>query len=100
MPMLSVPVSEKVSLLEFDVPEIVTDPPALATVAVASIDTNSDLPDCVIVSVFESTPDAEKVAVVVLELLPVCSDADHDTVSSPEPDVLLGVTQDAYAIIL
>lgn len=100
IPILSVPVSVNVSLDELEVPVMVTEPPVFATVAVAFVnDTNSDAPDCVMESVFDSTPDAENVAVVVRAVLPVCSVADHDTVSLPLPEVLLGVTHDAYAIV-
>ena len=44
------------------------------------------------------TPEAEKVAVVCREDLPVCACPVQDTVSSPLPCVLLGETHDAYAI--
>lgn len=99
IPILSVPVSVNVSFDEFEYPDIVTLPPVLGTVAVESIVTNSDAPDCTIVRVFDSTPDAENVAVVVLAERPVCSEPVHETVSFPEPLVLLGVTHDAYAIL-
>lgn len=69
--MLFVPVSEKVSLLELDVPETVTVPPDLPTAAESSRSTNSVFPAWMMVRVFDSTPDAEKVAVVVRELRPV-----------------------------
>ena len=98
-PMLSVPVSENVNLDELEVPEIVTVPPVFATVAVLSKSTNSVLPAWIMVRVFDSTPEAEKVAVVVRELRPVCVEPVHDTVSLPLPLVLLGVAHDAYAII-
>lgn len=96
--MLSVPVMEKVSLEELDVPAIVTEPPLLDTDAVESMLTNSAKPAWMMVRVFDSTPDAEKVAVVVLELLPVWFAPVHDTVSFPLPLCLDGVTHDAYAI--
>ena len=98
--MLFVPVSEKVSLDELVVPEIVTLPPAFATEAVESIVTNSALPAWMMVRVLLSTPEAEKVAVVCLAVRPVLADALHDTVSLPLPLVLLGSTQEAYAISL
>lgn len=69
--MLSVPVMEKVNLEELEVPEIVTDPPAFATDAVESMVTNSVFPAWMIVRVFDSTPEAEKVAVVVRDDRPV-----------------------------
>jgi hypothetical protein len=94
-----VPVNENVSSDEFDVPEIVRVPPVFATVPVSSISTNSVLPAWMMVSVFDSTPDAAKVAVVVREERPVCAEPLHDTVSFPLPCVLLGVTQLAYAIV-
>lgn len=98
IPILSVPVSVNVSLEEFDVPEIVTEPPVFATVAVESIVTNSVFPDWVTERVFESTPEAENVAVVVLAVRPVCSEALNDTVSFPLPLVFDGFNHDAYAI--
>lgn len=98
-PIPLVPVSENVSFDEFDVPDIVTEPPVFATDAVAAIDTNSVFPDYVMVSVFDSTPDAENVAVVVLAVLPVYGVPVQETVSLPLPLVLLGVTHDAYDII-
>ena len=96
--MLSVPVSENVSLDEFEVPLMVTVPPVLATVAVSDMSTNSALPAWMMVSTLDSTPDAEKVAVVCLEDRPVCAEPVQETVSLPEPLVLLGSTHDAYAI--
>lgn len=93
--MLFAPVKEKVSSLEFDTPDIVTVPPVFATEAAESILTNSALPDWMMVSVFGVTPEAENVAEVVRAFLPVCTDADHDMLSSPLPDVLLGIAHDA-----
>ena len=71
-PIPFVPVSEKVSLEELDVPVMVREPPDLATEAVElSKEANSVFPACMIVRVLDSTPDAEKVAVVCLEDRPV-----------------------------
>lgn len=94
-----VPVSEKVSFDELEVPDTVTVPPVFPTVAVSEMSTNSVLPDWMMVSVLLSTPDAEKVAVVVLEERPVCVEPVQDTVSLPLPLVLFGVAHDAYAIV-
>lgn len=99
-PMPFVPVKANVNFDELVVPEIVTDPPPFATDAVGSIVTNSALPACMMVRVFDSTPEAENIAVVCLAVRPVRTDPVHDTVSSPLPLVLLGVTHDAYAITL
>ena len=96
--MLSVPVMEKVSFEELDVPVIVTEPPLLDTDAVESMLTNSARPAWMMVRVFDSTPDAEKVAVVVLDERPVWLEPVHDTVSFPLPLCFEGVTHDAYAI--
>lgn len=70
-PIPFVPVKAKVSLDELEVPVMVTEPPDLVTAAVGSMLTNSARPACTMVSVFESTPEAEKVAVVVLDSRPV-----------------------------
>ena len=90
--MLLLPVSENVSLLELLLPVMVSVPPLLLTEAVAESKlTNSVFPDWMIVSSGDGdTPDAEKVARVCLARRPVCSDADHDTVSFPLPLVLFG----------
>jgi hypothetical protein len=84
---------------EFEVPEMVMVPPVLSTVAVSEMSTNSVLPAWMMVKVLLSTPEAAKVAVVVLESRPVCSDPVQETVSFPLPLTLLGFTQDAYAIV-
>lgn len=97
-PMPLVPVSENVSLELFDVPVIVRVPPLWATAAVSSMFTNSAAPAWLMVSVLLSTPDAEKVAVVERAVRPVWLLPVQATVSLPLPDVLLGVTHDAYAI--
>ena len=91
-PMLSVPVSAKVSLLLFEVPDIVSVPPFFPTEAVSSMVANSAFADCMIVSVLLSTPEALNVADVCRATRPVCTAPSHDTVSLPLPLTLLGVT--------
>lgn len=99
--MLRSPVpSVNVSLLELEVPDIVTVPPAFVAVAVDDIVVVSGLPACTTVLATSEQFAAENVIEVERELRPVLlALADTLTVSLPLPDNLLGVNQDEYAIL-